>query len=280
MASQVAYNQRECWWFVCSVVEWGNFSNRSNQVPITPTGGGGRGYGPSDVRYGGYKQKYSYYHGTQGNHSNYFPTIHCGVFNSPGNATLGCGPSSFQGLLQHQFQSHGKSFYGKSFPSTSVEDFDKWLVAEVGVNGRPRIANYMGTCKVLLTDNSLTTGHGYITGANNFLKSSGSGLKMIGYYSDPRAYAGWDLFDEQKARLIVQNVGYAENPVVAEYFRGSVSAGHFSAIREYRNLWQGNVDVTVKTVDDYNASNHQYDRFWSLQGAWTLESGVFTLVNK
>ena len=132
----------------------------------------------------------------------------------------------------------------------------------------------LGTCEVTLTNNSMTLGGQYLSGANDFLNNSGSNLKMIGVVS---LSGNASLAHKQeKARLLVSQIGQLENPVVAEYFRGSVSAGHFSAVRNYRNLWQGDVSVTVRTVDDYGS----YDRLWALHGAWTLESGVFTLVNK
>ena len=78
-----------------------------------------------------------------------------------------------------------------------------------------------------------------------------------------------------KARIIVQELGYKENPVVAEYFRAA-KKGHFSAIRQYRNIWQTYVTVNVKTVDDTG----EYDRYYSLDSVWILQAGVFSLVNK
>lgn len=261
---QWADERRECWLFVCSVVQWGEIRNMNNQVPVTYNSG-------KSGRYGGYKQSYDAYFRTG---QSLFPTmVGCGLTNPKVSASLGCGPSSFQGLLQHQFQSHGKTFAGLNLKNTTVEAFDRWLVAPVGFRGRPRIANYMGTCKPPTTTESMTLGGAYMKGANDFLRDAKSDLKLIGSYSTTDDHRRFDA--KNKANLIAQHVGRNENPVVAEYFR-SLTGGHFSAIRQYRNMWQGDVEVTIKTVDDYDGN----DRFYSLSSGWVAQTGVFTLVNK
>ena len=263
LSTQWAKHEDACWLFICSVVEWGEIGNSRNQVPSTRQRGGA-------IRpYGGYKQKYEDYFGGS---SNLFPTmIGCGN-NVRVSASLGCGPSAFQGLLQHQFQEHGKTFAGLNKRNTTPENFDKWLVAPVGYKNRPRIANYMGTCKPPFTTESLTTAGAFLKGANDFLSDAKSDLKLIGTYSSSEGQ-GNTKNAPAKARLIVQELGYKENPMVVEYFRNLPTSGHFSAIKAYRNTWQVNVTVTVTTVDD---PGHYY----SLDTIWSLQTGVFALVQK
>ena len=142
--------------------------------------------------------------------------------------------------------------------------FQQWLVAQVGVNGRPRIANYMGTC--WNGGGSMTVGAGFTSGGNNFLKDAGSSLRV---HSNVSHLAGNLIAAPAKADMLKSQIGTANNPVVAEYFRGPFQ-GHFSPVTEY-NIYNGfTTIVNVKTKDDPN-------NFYSLSIGWGAERGVFYL---
>jgi hypothetical protein len=266
---QVGNSQRECWLFICSVVEWGHIPD-NRQVPIhpfVPT----RWDGSAVVTnwFGGFIQEHELYFRGSGRRD--FNMTYC-VSGQATQGPLGCGPSAFIGLLLRQYE------LGHRFGRPTKEAFLQWLVQPARVNGqivnngRPMIANYMGTCILGAGDKTggLTTGGGFATGAMNFLRDNNASLRLDYNIS---SYAGNGTAAAEKARLIVRNIGRndgRENPVLALYFIGG-GVGHFAPITHYRNMWQGTVNVTIKTTD-------HNDRYYSLSGFWGTQRGVYALV--
>lgn len=182
-------------------------------------------------------------------------------------AFLGCGPSAFIGLVVEKFKNHHKSFDGKSVSNTSVTAFRQWLVAGVGVNGRPRIADYMGTCALLGSElQGFTTIGGFVNGAKDFLNQTGSGLTIK--YS--AGIGGSTGFNQSTAATMVHlQVGVKENPVVATYWPSSTTA-HYSDIIEYDILWSNGVSINIKTREDP-------DVWHSISSHWSGQIGVYYL---
>jgi hypothetical protein len=67
---------------------------------------------------------------------------------------------------------------------------------------------------------------------------------------------------------IANYMGTCRPPTTAE---GLTTGGGFASGAMNFNMWQGSVDVTIKTVD-------HSDRYWSLSGNWGTPWGVYTLV--
>ena len=112
----------------------------------------------------------------------------------------------------------------------------------------------------------MTFAQGFAGGANEFLRDQGSPLRLKYNYSH---YAGNVWSAPAKARILVQEIGKDNNPVVAEYFRG-FGRGHFSPVTEYRITYGITTGVQVKTMDDRN-------KWHSLSGFWGTQRGVFYL---
>lgn len=179
---------------------------------------------------------------------------------------LGCGPSAFTGILLKKYKD-GHSFFGKSYDNgrgVPTMDIARELTAPTGRVGKPLIVDYMGSCN--LPDGTMTLASGFARGANRFLKDQGSELRLRYNYSH---YAGNVWSARTKARILKQEIGENNNPVVAEYFRGFFK-GHFSPVTEYRITYGITTGVKVRTMDDR--------RKWrSLSGIWGTERGVFYL---
>lgn len=241
----VESDKRKCFLFFCYKVNRGH---------IDPS---------RQATQGGYKQQRYHYELPTANGDG-FPTIACIFSNSKQyNKPLGCGPSAFIGLLTRKFRD-GKTFSGKNKTNTSEIGFKQWLIAEVGVNGRPRIANYMGTC--WNGGGSMTIGAGFTSGGNNFLRDAGSSLRVK---SNVSHYAGNVTSAPTKANILKDQVGAKNNPVVAEYFRGP-GRGHFSPVTSYAIYNGVTKGVNIKTIDNTG-------RWYSLSGIWGTERGVFYL---
>lgn len=201
------------------------------------------------------------------------------VFNARQSpAPVGCGPASFIGLVWRQWKD-GERFYGRDYngeppnapyrPDSIAAD----MTAPDG-EGRPRIASYMGSCYFF--EGTLTTAAGFVEGGNAFLRDQGkqdpadegSRLRLSGNYS---SLAGNLWSSASRAEMLLEQLGRANNPVIAEYWRAGFLQGHYSPVREYRLVYlPGSVDVRVKTVDDM-------DGWYSLSDIWLLETGVYYL---
>ena len=192
-----------------------------------------------------------------------FNTISCVLnYSKQYDKPLGCGPSAFIGLVTRKFRD-GKTFSGKNNKNTTESAFKQWLVEGIGVNNRPRIANYMGTC--WNGGGSMTLGSPFATGGNKFLQDAGSTLRVK---SNVSHYIGNHIAAGAKANILKTQIGSNNNPVVAEYFKGPFK-GHFSPVTAYK-IYSGAVtSITVQTRDD---------RTWqSLTGIWGTERGLFYL---
>lgn len=196
-----------------------------------------------------------------------FNSIVC-VTNGPvtGTAYLGCGPSAFIGLVGERFKNHGTTFSGMNRNNTTLLAFRQWMVAPVGINGRPRIANNMGTCAIGSNHEGLTTLAGFTSGAQTFLNYTNSGLTLR-YNAGMGGTTGWN--SGTAATMIHLQVGVHENPVVATYWLG-IAAAHYAAIKEYDIMWGAGVTINIKTID--------HPTTWhGLAGNWHYQVGVFYL---
>jgi hypothetical protein len=195
------------------------------------------------------------------------------------DAPVGCAPASFIGLVWRQWKD-GEPFFGRPYNGEPADN-DYWsnsiardMTAPTGSLGRPRIAEYMGSCNVFT--GTMTTAGRFMNGGNAFLRDQGkqsdarapNRLRLAGTYSSIFGNL-WDSY--AKANILQAQIGQRNNPVIAEYWRAGFLQGHFSPVKEYRLVyWTGWVDVRVKTVDD--------DSGWfSLTDVWLPEVGVFHL---
>lgn len=227
--------------------------------------------------HGGLRQSRADYFGS-GSTPVAFNSITC-VTNNPvhGVALLGCGPSAFIGLLGERYVNHNVAVAGRCMtPATnpschtqmSYNAFRQWMVAENGVNGRPRIANYMGTCAVGTGNNreGLTLLSGFTNGIQNFLSETNTNLTLR-WRAGIGGSTGWN--QSAAADIIHRQVGMAENPVLAAYWPTATTA-HYAPIVRYDILWSAGVSITIRTLDGGN-------QWYVLGGTWSGQEGVFYL---
>lgn len=264
---------KNCFLFVCTAYQYG-------QLGSTPYKTGGL-----QATQGGFEQRpsdYDRYDINGGRGFNYLECLYLNgnfvggrgkVYSKP----LGCAPSAFIGLVGRKFN-NGATIdgYRKNGPAgkNTLVALKKRMVDPVGDNGRPRIAQYMGTC--YFGGGGLTYGNSFKSGANKYLSDAnaksptGNPIRLQGNVSH---YAG-NVFGaaSTKADMIMQEVGRDNNPVVAEYFLGdrydTFVEGHFAPIAQYWIRHGASAYVDVKTT------NHS-GRWYSLSGGWGTERGVF-----
>lgn len=239
---------RQCVLFVCWHNYTGHIANQSNQA----------------VQSGGYQRR-----------SDYgwldppirFNSIAC-VANNPVNgvAYLGCGPSASIGLVGEKFKNHQVAFSGKSASNTSLLAFRQWLVAPTGINGRPRIAEYMGTCVLGTAYEGFTSIGSFVSGGQGFLNETNSGLTML-YTAGNGGPNGYN--SHNAANYIHLQVGVKENPVVATYWPNAVTA-HYSPITHYDIMWGAGITINVRTMD--HGAN-----WYGLSSHWAGQIGVYYL---
>ena len=180
---------------------------------------------------------------------------------------IGCGPTALYGLLEYKM-TKGYKFFGYGNSASDRAKLADKLFAPKGYLGRPIIANYLGTCYF---DGGLTTGIRFAKGTRRLLKDAGSSLKLS---SNVSHYAGNVWSAPAKARILIDNVGKKNNPVIAEYFIGSKgsigSEGHFAPVSNYAVYDSGKNGLNIKTT----AHN---SKWYSLSGTWGTERGIFAL---
>ena len=197
---------------------------------------------------------------------------------------IGCAPSAFIGLVWRKWVDGtpvmGRSYTGLKgikayelsyeypyFHSSKTASIAYDMTTPNGLGGRPMIANMMGTCWV--GGGSLTTAGGFVGGAREFLSKYAKSLVLKENHSE---YHGNVAFAGTKAKMLKQEIGRDNNPVVAEYFRG-FGQGHFSPVTIYQIYNGVTIGVNVKTMDDR-------DKFHSLSAVWGTQRGVFYLEKK
>ena len=269
----VTKGDKSCFLFVCTAYQYGQLGNS----PYRPGG--------LQATQGGYEQ-YPYNYGRYDiNGGNGFNYIECTLLNGNFvggsakvyNKPLGCAPSAFIGLVGRKFN-NGATIDGfnKDGPAgrNTLAALISRMVDPVGINGRARIANYMGTC--FFGGGGLTYGNALVSGGRRFLADAGAKSptgKQLALRANVSHYAG-NVFAAAgtKADMIMQEVGRDNNPVVAEYFLGGKGdlfvEGHFAPIAQYWIRSGASAYVDVKTT------NHG-DRWYSLSGGWGTERGVF-----
>ncbi len=190
------------------------------------------------------------------------------------NAPIGCGPAAFMGVIQRMFV-NGQGFFGKTYSGSrnlshselrnhaDVVSMTRELTAPIGMNGRPNIANYMGTC--WNTGGSMTIGAAYRDGAIAFLRDQKVNRTVVSNISH---YTGNVTSAPAKADILIRNIGQRDNPVVALYFRG-VGQGHYSPVTSYAVYDTGANGLNVQTLSDA--------QWMSLSGTWGTERGVFAI---
>lgn len=262
-----------CFLFVCTSYQYGQIgSSPFNYGGLQATQGGESQYpsqyGRSDINGGsGFNYLECLY--LNGN----FVGGRAKVYNKP----LGCAPSAFIGLIGRKFN-NGATIdgykKGGSAGKNTLDGLRRRMVDPVGDNGRPRIAQYMGTC--YFGGGGLTYGNSFKSGANKYLldaKAKSPTGNQLWTRANVSHYAG-NVFGaaSTKADMIMQEVGRDNNPVVAEYFLGdrydTFVEGHFAPIAQYWIRQGASAYVDIKT------RNHD-DRWYSLSGGWGTERGVF-----
>jgi hypothetical protein len=230
--------------------------------------------GSKQATQGGYLQ-YRYQYGL-GNNPVAFNSVTCGANNPVNNvAVLGCGPSAFIGLIGEKYVNHNIAVDGRCLnPASnagchtqmSIEAFRQWMVQGNGVNGRPRIANYMGTCAIGSSNEGLTLLSGFTNGIQDLLSETNTPLTLR-WRAGIGGSTGWD--QSAVANIVHLQVGVAENPVVVTYWP-STTLAHFAPITHYDILWGNGVSIAVRTLD------HGNQRF-TLGGNWSGQEGVYYL---
>jgi hypothetical protein len=210
----------------------------------------------------------------------------CGATTSVASTdAIGCGPSAFIGLIWSKWvdgtQVMGRLYTGpKSFTERELGyKYDYFhggnktasiayhMTAPNGLRGRPLIANFMGTCWV--GGGAITTAGGFVGGARGFLQQYATQLVLKENHSPAAANV---LTAPTKAKMLIQEIGRDNNPVLALYFPG-VGKGHYSPVTEYK-IYNGlTIGVNVKTMD-------HSDSFYSLSASWGVQRGVFYLEKK
>lgn len=89
------------------------------------------------------------------------------------------------------------------------------------------IANFMGTC--WNSGGSMTTAGGFVGGGKGFLSKYATSLELKSNYSE---YHRNVAFAGTTAKMLKQEIGKDNNPVIAEYFHG-FGKGHFSPVTIY-----------------------------------------------
>ena len=251
-------HRRQCILFIC----WQKFTGN---IPSSDTN-------DQQATQGGTLQRRAYYFASSSPVA--FNSIAC-VTGSPVNdfALLGCAPSAFIGLIGEQYENHNVAVNGYcKNPSANPDcttamtltDFRRWLVEPDGLNGRPRIAEYMGTCVAGTNYEGLTTLSGFTNGIEDFLNQTNTDLTLV-WTAGIGGSTGWN--QSTAANIIHLEVGVAENPVVVTYWPTAVTA-HYSAITEYDIMWGAGVTINVLTIDD--------SATWQmLGGSWSGQEGVY-----
>lgn len=140
------------------------------------------------------------------------------------------------------------------------------MVDPIGVNGRPRIANSMGTCAIGTDHQGLTTLAGFTSGAQAFLNETNSGLTLH-YTAGVGGSTGWNA--STAATMVHLQVGVAENPVVAMYWLNA-SLAHYGPISHYDITWGAGVSITFRTTDGGTT-------WYDMGSSWFGQRGVFYL---
>ena len=197
---------------------------------------------------------------------------------------IGCAPSAFIGLIWRKwvdgtpvmgrsysglkgFKADALNYYYPYFHKDGKDSIAHGMTEPNGLRGRPMIANFMGTC--WNSGGSMTTAGGFVGGAKGFLSRYATRLELKSNYSE---HHGNVAFAGTKAKMLKQEIGKDNNPVVAEYFRG-IGKGHFSPVTVYQIYNGATIGVNVKTMDDRG-------KFHSLSASWGTQRGVFYLEKK
>lgn len=248
----ITYGDKDCFLFICTAEQWG-------QLGSTPYV-----YGGLQATQGGYEQFPSQY----GMSGSGFDTIACTTNTNQYDKPLGCGPSAFIGLIGRKFN-NGATIDGMNKGTHTRNALERKMLRPSGLNGRPAIASYMGTC--YFGGGGLTVGTRFKIGGDEYLldaqakSPTGRQLRLQGNVSrlTDNVFANADI----KANMLMQEVGRDNNPVVAEYFVGG-GVGHYAPVAKYMIRQGASSYVDIKT-DDHD------DRWWSLSGGWGTERGVF-----
>ena len=256
----ITEGSKDCFLFVCAAYQVGQLGNTPYQ------------YGGLQASQGGFKQS----PGDYGINMLGFGTIACVHNTYQYNKPLGCAPSAFIGLIGRKFN-NGAKIDGMNKTTHSFRQLQqKMLRPTPGYNNRPAIASYMGTC--FFGGGGLTTAPGFMSGGDRYLldaKATSPANKQL------RMKGNWSRVTDnvttaqQKADILMQEVGRDNNPVVAEYFLGDRftvgSEGHFAPVAQYAvKSGVAGTFVDIKTPD------HRYTgRWYSLSGGWGTERGVY-----
>lgn len=202
--------------------------------------------------------------------ANQFSTIACVTGRHMADKALGCGPSAFIGLVGRKFND-GARIDGMYLGRNTWQQLRIRMLDEIGINGRPRIANYMGTCYIG-QNQSMTTGRGFRDGGNRFLRDANATLhgRPLYFRGNISAPGEHKFAANAKKNILKDQIGRDNNPVVAEYSLRVPDQAHFAPIGRYFISIGVAPTLRVMTTDHFLAG------WYSLSNPWILaELGTY-----